>query len=154
MSTCNFHEIDSVRIYCLIVGNILDKYLWVCDGTHNGDVGHPSIRNEDFRTVQNPIITIWAGVSAHSLKITKIKNNNFLNTSVIVIFINFIFIGSKNYSSNQACPFRASDVRDYPILVPDLPQMLSTSPTDLPSHISGSTRPTKNYDLSIHIYIS
>ncbi len=53
----------------------------------------------------------------------------------------------------QACPFRASDVRDYPILVPDLPLLHSISPTDLPSHISGSTGPTKCYDLSIHTYI-
>ncbi len=53
----------------------------------------------------------------------------------------------------QACPFRASDVRDYPILVTDLPLLPSTSPTDLLSHISSSTRPTKTHDPSIHIYI-
>ena len=58
------------------------------------------------------------------------------------------------YVDPQACPFRASDVRDYQILVPDLPLLPSISPTDWPSHISGSTGPTKYYDLSIHIYIS
>ncbi len=44
----------------------------------------------------------------------------------------------RSQESKQACPFRTSDVRDYPILVPDLPLLPSTSPTDLPSHISGS----------------
>ncbi len=54
----------------------------------------------------------------------------------------------------QACPFGTSDVRDYSILAPDLPLLPSTSPTDLPGHISASTRLRKKYDLSIHIYIS
>ncbi len=53
----------------------------------------------------------------------------------------------------QACPFGTSDVRDYSIWPPDLPLMPSTSPTDLPGHISASTRLRKKYDLSIHICI-
>ena len=47
----------------------------------------------------------------------------------------------------QVCPIRASDIPDYPILVPDLSLLPSISPPDLPDQVLVDPQKIMTYQL-------
>ncbi len=47
------------------------SHLWVGDGDHDDGVAHPSVRDERFAAVQNPVVPALLRVRANSLQVTE-----------------------------------------------------------------------------------